>query len=177
MSRYQKLRGAFAAYKESEKKFCDENVLLATLIVNGLRDFLEMPRNFQSNGETKSYTPFYNLDEEENTSEVPFLQNALTHVSDGSFRFGLGVILEKAEVEFPKHNLIIIIRCARKGNEAHFTILDKELDCDFDGAICPDVEKVHALIYRLVSEWLKQRPGDHDSQTKIGFKLENRVVE
>ncbi len=177
MSKYQMLRGAFAAYKESEKKFCDENLILATLIVNGLRDFLEMPKNFQSNGETKCYTPLYNLDEEENTSEVRFLHDAITHASDGSFRFGLGVILEKAEGEFPKHNLIIKIYCTRKGNEAHFTILDKELDCDFDGVICPDVEKVHELIYRLVSEWLKHRPGDHDGQTKIGFKLDNSVVE
>ncbi|UWP88376.1 hypothetical protein [Aliiroseovarius crassostreae] len=175
MSKYDELRSAFAEYKEAERQYVQENQTLALLIVNGLRDYLEMPASFpRKDGDvtyTQSYTPFFSVDEDGNTEEKDFYMDALSHFSDGSFKFAFGVILERAEGAFPKHNLILHVECKRKGSRVHIDVSGESTDCDFDGRECPQIEKVHAMIFAQIQEWLKHRPGDGHGFSKFGFSM------
>lgn len=174
MSKYDKLRSAFSDYKEAEHQYTQENENLARLIVDGLREYLDMPNSYESfsNGTIsfESYTPFYKLDEDGNTKEAQF-PRALSHFSDGSFRFAFGVILERAEGAYPKQNLILKVKCKRDGETAHLDITDRSIEVQFDGTDCPDIQQVHDLIFSQVLEWLKHRPGDGHGFSKFGFAV------
>ncbi|QFT63855.1 hypothetical protein [Roseivivax sp. THAF30] len=175
MSKYDELRAAFSTYKEAERKYVEENQALALLIVNGLRDYLEMPKSFsRKEGNTtysQSYTPFFSVDEDGNTEEEKFFMDALSHLSDGSFKFAFGVILERSEGAFPKHNLILHVECKRRGEKVNIDVSGKTLDATFDGKNCPEIEKVHELIFGQVMEWLQHRPGDGHGFSKFGFAM------
>lgn len=174
MSRYQELREAFAAYKDAENQFCRENELLAGLIVEGLPAYLEMPDSFTSETEVIRYLSFYRVEEDDEDSEgdeVPFLHDALIHVTDGSFRFGLGLLLERGPELLPKQNMVVTLHCRREGDKATVTIGDQEVECHFDGTSCPDVEKVRAALFDLLRDWLQRRPGENEPSRKIGFRL------
>jgi len=95
MSRYDELRAGFAAYKDAENAFCRQNERLAGLIVDGLAGWLGMPESFTSETETIRYLSFYRVEDDDESdsegSEVPFLHDALIHVTDGSLSlWGLG---------------------------------------------------------------------------------------
>jgi hypothetical protein len=171
LSRYQKLREAYSAYKDSENQFCRENERLAEQIVSGLHGYLGMPETFETENDIIRYISYYLVDEQGEAEEVPFLREALTHVTDGSFRFGIGLMLERAAAVLPKQNLIMTLQCRRKAQTALISVAEKEVECQFDGAICPDVDKVHGMVFERLMAWLKHRPGDEDEQSKIGFRL------
>ena len=174
MSRYQQLREAFAAYKDAENQFCRQNERLAELIVEGLPAYLGMPDSFSSETEVIRYLSFYRVEDDEEDSEgaeVPFLHDALIHVTDGSFRFGLGLLLERGPEVLPKQNMVVTIHCRREGGKATVSIGDREVVVGFDGAVCPDVEKVQAALHELLCDWLKRRPGEDANSRKIGFRL------
>ncbi|MDP2062979.1 MAG: hypothetical protein Q8Q63_04750 [Phaeovulum sp.] len=174
MSRYQELREAFAAYKDAENRFCRENDLLAGLIVGGLPAYLGMPESFTSETEVIRYLSYYRVEKDEEDAEggeVPFLHDAVIHVTDGSFRFGLGILLEREAGVLPKQNMVVTIHCRRLGSKATVTIGDREVECQFDGSACPDAEKVQAALYELLRGWLARRPGEDTASRKIGFRL------
>ncbi|WP_372840928.1 hypothetical protein [Phaeovulum sp.] len=175
MSRYDELRAGFAAYKDAENAFCRENERLAELIVGGLPEWLGMPDSFTSESEVIRYLGFYRVEDDDEPdsegNEVPFLHDALIHVTDGSFRFGLGLLLERGPEVLPKQNVVVAIHCHRHGDMVTVSIGDREVICRFDGAECPDVEKVHAALFDLLRDWLKRRPGEAAASRKIGFRL------
>lgn len=175
MSRYDDLRAAFSSYKDAERQFVQENEALAQLIVIGLRDYLDMPQSFpRQEGATtysQSYTPFFSVDEDGNTEQKRVWMDALSHRSDGSFKFAFGVILERAQGAFPKHNLILNVECKRRGDKVNVDVSGSTLDVTFDGKNCPEIETIHELIYRQVMQWLRHRPGDGHGLSKIGFAI------
>ncbi|OOY20408.1 hypothetical protein BMI86_07590 [Thioclava sp. DLFJ5-1] len=175
MSKYDELRAAFSTYKDAEHQYVQENETLAMLIVNGLREYLEMPASYPRKEDRttsyKSYTPFFSLDEDGNTEERPILRDAISHFSDGSFKFAFGVILERSEGAFPKHNLILHVECKRRGKEVNIDVSEQALDVTFDGENCPEIEKVHELIFRQLMAWLQHRPGDGHGFSKFGFAM------
>ena len=134
-----------------------------------------MPTNYQlRTGDSttyKAYTPVYRVDDDGSTSEKSFLQDAITHLTDGSFRFAFAVTLDISENTFPKQCLILTVECKRLKDVVTVSIADTAVDCSFDGKKCPDIVKTHEMIFRLVFEWLKHRPGDGNGYSKIGFKM------
>src|SRR5690606_32619497 len=98
-----------------EVKFVQENEQLAVLIVEGLRSFLQMPMYFSisndGQSEQRTYLPVYILNDDGETADARSLREAITSFTDGSFRFAFGIILERAESSFPKHNLIHHVQC------------------------------------------------------------------
>ena len=174
MSRYDELRAGFAAYKDAENAFCAENERLAFLIVDGLPGWLGMPESFASESEVIRYLSFYRLEDDADDSEgteVPSLHDALIHMTDGSFAFGLGLLLERGPDVLPKQNMVVTIHCRRQGERATISIGDREIACRFDGVACPDIEKVHQALFDLLQEWLARRPGADAHNRKIGFRL------
>ncbi|MBW6506202.1 MAG: hypothetical protein K0B00_05545 [Rhodobacteraceae bacterium] len=174
MSRYQELREAFAAYKDAENRFCRENERLAGLIVGGLPAYLGMPDSFTSETEVIRYLSFFRVEDDEDDSEgaeVPFLHDALAHITDGSFRFGLGLLLERGPDVLPKQNMVVTVHCHREGSKATVSIGDREVVISFDGTSCPEVEKAQAALHELLCDWLRRRPGEDAKSRKIGFRL------
>lgn len=175
MNRYDELREAFIHYKKAEQQYVEENERLAVLIVAGLREYLGMPQSFpRREGNTtymQSYTPLYKLDADGDTEEKKALQDALSHHSDGSFKFAFGVILEKAENAFPKHNIILHVECKRRGRNVTIDISGESMEATFDGTNCAEINDVHAMILKQILEWLKHRPGDGHGFSKIGFAI------
>lgn len=175
MTKYAELRLAFSRYKDAEHNFVFENEQLALSIVNGLREYLNMPNNYQidenNNIIKKSYTPFYSVDEDDNVHEEQFYRDAISHSSDGSFSFAFGIILERVENSFPKYNLIVRVECKRKGGNVHIEIPGKSVEIPFDGSNFAGVNRAHEMIYFEVLEWLKHRPGDGHGISKIGFAM------
>ncbi|WP_156943961.1 hypothetical protein [Roseivivax isoporae] len=173
MSKYDELRAAFSSYRDAEIQFVQENQALALLIVHGLRDYLEMPKSFRrKEGSTtydQSYTPFFSVDEDGNTEEESFFEDALSHLTDGSFKFAFGVILERAEGDLPKKNLILNVECMRRGDKVNVDVSGRALEVTFDGKNCPEIDSVHEMIFSQVMEWLQHRPGDGHGFSKIGF--------
>lgn len=178
MSRYDELRQAFSEYKDAERKFVQENLAIAVQITDGLREYLGMPNSFESREgdgriHYKAYLPVYSVDDDGATHDENYLGSAITHLTDGSFRFGFGVILERAEGAFPKHNLIMKVDCKRRDGKVTIRISDEEVTCVFDGEKCPDIGKAHDLILRLLLQWLKHRPGDGHGFSQFGFRMGN----
>jgi hypothetical protein len=178
MSRYEELRRAFSEYQDAERKFVTENEAIANQIVSGLREYLEMPLTFPSpeiGGGTlhKSYTPLYSVDENGETTEANFLAAALTHLTDGTFRFAFGVVLERAAGAFPKKKLIVNVVCRRDDGKVTIDISGEKVICTFDGTKCPDIEKAHSLIMNLLMKWLQHRPGDGRGFSHFGFRMGN----
>jgi len=174
MTRYDELRADFAAYKDAENAFCAQNERLAGLIVGALPGWLGMPESFTSESEVIRYVSFYRLEDDADDNEgaeVPGLHDALIHMTDGSFVFGLGLLLERGPEVLPKQNMVVTIHCRRQGERATISIGDREVDCRFDGTDCPDVERVHAALFDLLRDWLKRRPGEDGASRKIGFRL------
>lgn len=175
MSRYDELRAAYSEYSNAERQYIQENENLALLIVNGLREYLGMPNSFQRVEGTithhESYTPFYRINEDGDFTKENFLMEALSHFTDGSFTFAFGVILEPTEGSRRKHSLILKAKCERKGSRVSIDVSDKKLNVTFDGQNCPEIAQVHELIFDLVKEWLKHRPGDGTGFSKFGFAM------
>lgn len=175
MSKYEQLRRSFSEYANAEKKYVDENQRLTQLIVNGLRDYLEMPKSYEkpkgSFTEFKSYTPFYKMDEFGNTSEVPLFIDAISHLTDGTFNFAFGVILEKEDGKFPKRNIIFKVYCTRRGDNVEVDISGKSVELSFDGNQCPDIHKAHDVIFNHITDFLKRRPGDGQAPSKFGYAV------
>jgi len=65
-----------------------------------------MPKSYEINNggpaQRKIYISFYKLDEHDNTTEALLYIDAISHLTDGSFKFGFGIILERQEKSFPK---------------------------------------------------------------------------
>lgn len=179
MSKHEELRLAFAEYTKSERDFVGSNEIFADLIVGGLREYLAMPTNYlhktRDGTAHKSYTPVYRVDDDGSTSEESFLQDAITHLTDGSFRFAFAVTLDIDEKTFPKKCLILSIECKRLNDIVTVSVADTTVDCTFDGVKCESIERVHEMIFRLVLGWLKHRPADGHGYSKIGFKMGSQL--
>ena len=175
MSKHEELRQAFAEYTKSERDFVGSNEIFADLIVGGLRNYLAMPTNYPhktSDGTAlKAYTPVYRVEDDGSTSEKSFLQDAITHLTDGSFRFSFAVTLDVSENTFPKKCLMLAVECKRLKDIVSVSVADTTIDCTFDGAESPDIVMAHEMIFQLVLAWLKHRPGDGHGYSKIGFKM------
>jgi hypothetical protein len=175
MSTYQELRDAFSAYRDSERRFVEENERLADEIVFGFQRFLGMPQSFIKITEkvpiTKSYTPVYTLDDDGAREEKSFLRDAITHLTDGTFRFAFGVFLEEKEESFPKLAVILDVICARLGDDATVEIGGKDIHCKLQGGVWQRVSIAHDVIFQLLRDWLNHRPGDGHGMSKIGFQM------
>lgn len=175
MTKYDDLRSAFSKYKDAERSFVDENEKLARLIVNGLSTYLGIPDTFEHRvGEVihyKSYLPFFRINDDESTEEELSLSRAISHFSDGSFRFAFGVTLEVAEATFPKQSLILHVKCKRRGKKVAVDVSGCNCEVTFDGNTCPEIEVLHNKIFALLMEWLQHRPGDGSGLSKFGFTV------
>lgn len=175
MTKYDELRSEFSKFKDAEQLYVNENERLAQLIVNGLRNYLGMPKSFlHRDCEAtlyKSYLPLFRIDDDGGTEEERSFSRAVSHFSDGSFRFAFGVILEVSEATFPKHNLILHVKCNRRGKKVTVDVSGCTCEVTFDGTTCPEIELLHSKIFVLVKDWLLHRPGDGSGVSKFGFAL------
>ena len=121
---------------------------------------------------TNPYLTIYQCADQPDTSETKFVQagfhKAVSHFSDGSFNFGMGIILESAPDTFPKTNLRLKVECQRKGDSVHAKIGTEEVEFKWDGQKCPDILKMHECILSLLYEHLDHRMSDSAPQ-KMGF--------
>ncbi|MGR3315504.1 hypothetical protein [Roseovarius indicus] len=176
MSRYQQLREAYANYQDFERQFVEENRVLARLLTQGLQEFLEMPQSYTIPAGTGSrrdlYIKYYSLDEEgERSKEAVSLHEAITHLTDGSFRFAFGISLERQEGSFPKFDIILRVDCKRNNHNVDVDVSGAKTTCIFDGNHSPDMEKVHELVFDLLMGWLRRRPHEENDFSKVGFTL------
>lgn len=173
-TKYDVVRQQFADRKSAQRNFIEEDTRFAVLIANGFRDYMGMPKHYErtSGATTKfeSYVPFYSLRDDDTFKEESFWGDAIGHYSDGTFEFGVGIVLEPAPNGNPKQILQIKIECARATDNVEVNIAGDSVSCAFDGKNSPDISKVHDLLYRLLNDWLTSRWGDSVGKQQIGFR-------
>ena len=183
MTKYDKLREEFTTFDDAERRFVEENESLALQIVDGFREYLEAPSTFEvktAKGiKIETYTSFHPYSEpndlaedtSENDSDSEFFTHALTHKFDGTFKFGFGIVLEREAGNFPKRKLKMNVVCVRRGEKVQIDVSGKSIEVTFDGSTCPEIAAVHSLIFDMVIDWLRRRPGDGKGTAKFGFAM------
>lgn len=173
--KYDAVRVAFGEREDAKRKYLQENTQFANLIANGFQKFMGMPDQYEhkKNNETsyRSYVPMYRVEEDGSYKEMPFFGDAVTHCSDGTFDFGLGIVLEFKENAYPKQIVQTKVECERREDKVSVNIAGEKVVCSFDGYESPDIEKVHHLLYGLLNDWLTSRWGDPETKRTLGFKL------
>ena len=171
MTRYEKLRDEFKEYNSANKLFADKNNSFARLLLNGFRDYMEAPKSTTINNQQKPYMTFHSLEEDDsvNPEPVDFYPDAIHHMFNGLFEFGIGILLEESEGWFPKKRLLMKVSCRQDNETFRVTILDKTVTCDFDGETSTDIENAYRMIADHLLKFLEKRPGDDSDISKFGF--------
>jgi len=173
--KYEAVRTAFAERENAKRRYLQENTQFANLVAHGFQKFMGMPDQYEhrKNNVTsyRSYVPMYRVEEDGSYSDMPFFGDAVIHCSDGTFEFGLGIVMEPKENAYPKQIVQTKVECERKSEQVSVSIAGQNVTCSFDGHESPDIEKVHHLLYGLLNEWLSSRWGEQDSKRSLGFQL------
>ena len=173
--KYAAIRIAFREREEAKRRYRQENTQVANLIAHGFQEYMGMPRHYKHEKDGtlsyRSYVPLYRVEDDGSYSEVPHFSDAVTHCSDGTFVFCLGIVLEPKENAYHKQVLQAKVECERKDGAVLVTIVGESVTCSFDGLESPDIEKVHHLLHGLLNEWLTSRWGETEAKRPFGFQL------
>ena len=179
VSKFDELRSEYIEYKQAIRNFINENEALTRLITFGFKHYIGLPDEYKipldPEGKSGSYMKFFEVDPDDQDfrNEVENFREAITHnMSDRSFSFGYGVVLDRREGSFPKEVFIFNFDCRRDGDRVTLKIFDHEaVAIHFDGEASSDINVLHQHMHELLIKWFKRRPGDGAGPVRFGFQV------
>ncbi|AMJ49839.1 hypothetical protein GQF56_24510 [Rhodobacter sphaeroides] len=174
-TKYEIIRQKFCEREKATREFVRENNRFAALVANGLQNFLGMPKYYEAKRDGTTtyhrYVPLYRVRSDGTISDEDAFNDAVVSCSDGTFEFGLGIVLEPAPNAFPKQIVQAKVECVRASGNVEVRISGETVICRFDGSASTDIHLVHELLYRLLNNYLDSRWGDPDARRAFGFQL------
>ena len=172
MTRYAQLLSAYKNQVTENKKFVNENMEIAELLVTELTTFLGLCKD--QSDRTAPELQFLKLDAEHGLTVVPDLRSAVLNAPEGRFYFGLGLLLQSTgKAQARQQYATFTVQCDRtlEENALSITVLDKCFEMVFAAHHELDFTEICEHIFNTVLEGLNWRISDEIEKTKVGFDI------
>ena len=171
MRKYGELSALFGDLVDAENLYFSTNEMFASKLLEGFYDYGEVPRDFvdRAKAEVVPYLSLHKIEDGKVQGQILGVTRAVSSFYDGSFHFGIGVILDCGRDAWPKTRLFLEVYCKRTEDKVEVRIQDREAtECEFDGQ---GFENVYEDILSELFDFVEIRPGSSERNRPIGFVL------